>query len=85
MSLLLAALVLEAGLLQVELRGSDFYYEDDDENNNNNSEAQNLLGCTAVFLIGGRHPIKNTATSQKNFILAAVRTLNLTIIIVSNK
>jgi hypothetical protein len=40
------------------------------------TEAQNLLGCTAVFLIECRHG----STSQKilSFIFAAVRTWNLT-------
>jgi hypothetical protein len=30
-------------------------------------EAQNLLGCTAVFLNGCRHPVKNTAVHPRRF------------------
>jgi hypothetical protein len=29
------------------------------------NEAQNLLGCTAMFLIASRHPIKNTVLSPQ--------------------
>jgi hypothetical protein len=31
------------------------------------TEAQNILGCTAVFLIGCRPPIKNTAVHPRRF------------------